>query len=134
MVRRDVSPPVLRFNSACEGRRWQLQKRNERLLATVRAAVPVRLRMADEGHEVWQRGPATIVMPVVPLHYPQPVQTALTIYRMAELTYDCPQCDNEVKVTEAGAVLLRHEVHCPADPDRLVALAAEHGIAMNRSL
>ncbi|MEU3730300.1 hypothetical protein AB0E81_12935 [Streptomyces sp. NPDC033538] len=115
-------------------KRRELRERNERLLAVVQAAVPVRLRTTDNGYEVWRRGPATIVVPVVPLHYPEPVQTALTIYRMAGLTYDCPRCAIEVKVTEAGAVLLRHKVHCPADPDRLAALAAEHGIVMKRKV
>lgn len=115
-------------------KRRALRERNEQLLATVRAAVPVRLRMVANGYEVWRRGPATIVVPVVPLHYPEPVQTALTVYRMAALTHDCPRCALEVKVTGAGAVLYRHEVHCPADPDRLAALAAEHGIDMKRKV
>ncbi|MFD7064403.1 hypothetical protein [Streptomyces sp. NPDC059906] len=112
----------------------ELRERNERLLAAVRAAVPERLRTTAEGYEVWRRGPATIVVPVVPLHYPEPIQSALTAYRMAALTHDCPQCALEVKVTGAGAVLYRHEVHCPADPDRLAALAAEHGIVMKRKV
>ncbi|MFC9050066.1 hypothetical protein [Streptomyces anthocyanicus] len=115
-------------------KRRELRERNEQLLATVRAAVPERLRTTDGGYEVWRRGPATIVVPVVPLHYPEPVQTALTVYRTAALTYDCPRCALVVKVTGAGAVTYRHEVHCPADPDRLAALAAEHGIVMKRKV
>ncbi|MCZ9353224.1 hypothetical protein NGM36_26245 [Streptomyces mutabilis] len=111
-----------------------LRKRNEQLLAAMRAAVPERLRTTANGYEVWRRGPATIVVPAVPLHYPEPVQTALTAYRMAALTSDCPRCALGVKVTEAGAVMFRHEVHCPADPDRLAALAAEHGIDMTRKV
>lgn len=117
-------------------KRRALRERNEQLLAAVRAAVPVRDVDGPqyEGYEVWRRGPAVMMLPVVPLDYPEPVQTALTVHRMAILTHDCPRCDNEVTVTEAGSVMLRHTADCPADPDRLVALAAEHGIAMGRHI
>jgi NMD protein affecting ribosome stability and mRNA decay len=116
-------------------KRQALRARGERLLAEVRAAVPVRVAAAGERveqHEVWQRGPATMVLPVVPLDAPEPVQTALTLYRTTVLTFDCPRCDNEVGVTEAGIVRVRHASDCPAHPDRLVALGAEHGIEVQR--
>lgn len=115
-------------------RRAALRTRNAGLLASIKAAVPVRQRTTDEGMEVWQRGPVTLVVPTVPLDYPEPIQTALTVYRMATLTTDCPRCANQVQITEAGGYLVRHEPQCPGDPDQLVALAAEHGIELNRGL
>ncbi|MFF7734611.1 hypothetical protein [Streptomyces sp. NPDC007984] len=115
-----------------KAKRRALRERNAQLLATIRAAVPSLLRTTESGHEVWQRGPATIVLPIVPADAPSDLQTALTVNRMAALTTDCPRCTNDVRVTEAGGYLVRHEAACPGDPDRLVELGERLGVDVQR--
>ncbi|MEU0218955.1 hypothetical protein ABZ281_29365 [Streptomyces sp. NPDC006265] len=112
--------------------RRALRERNARLLAKIRGAVPTLLRTTETGHEVWQRGPATIVLPIVPGDAPSELQTALTVHRMAALTTDCPRCTNDVRVTEAGGYMVRHEAACPGDPDRLVELGERLGVEVQR--
>ncbi|MFJ9217874.1 hypothetical protein ACIRJL_17180 [Streptomyces sp. NPDC102383] len=113
--------------------RTALRQRNEQLLATIRAARPVRVS-TDGERETWQRGPLTLTAPVVPHDYPTELRDALTSYRAALLHGECPRCTIEQKVTEAGTLFTRHTVDCHADPDRLVALAAEHGITFERGI
>lgn len=117
-----------------KARRRALRERNAQLLAEIRAAVPVLQRRTEDGQEVWKRGPLTLVVPVVPLDAPTELQDAVTAYRMATLTTDCPRCANEVKVTEAGGYLVRHEADCPGHPDRLVALGERLGVEVQRRI
>jgi len=115
-----------------KARRRVLRTRNEQLVDAIRAAVPVLQRRTEDGHEVWQRGPLTLAVPVVPLDAPAEFQDAVTAYRMATLTMDCPRCTNEVKVTEAGTYIVRHEAECPGHPDRLVELGERLGVDIER--
>ncbi|MEU1303329.1 hypothetical protein [Streptomyces shenzhenensis] len=119
------------------GRKAKQRRRREaehsaRLLAAIRAAVPVLLCTTPDGDEVWQRGPVTMAVPVVPLDAPTELQQAVTAYRMATLTTDCPRCDNDVWVTVSGEYRLRHEGACPADPERLIVLAEGFGVEVRR--
>ncbi|MCZ9337921.1 hypothetical protein NGM37_09040, partial [Streptomyces sp. TRM76130] len=91
-----------------KARRRAEREHSDRLVAQMRAAVPVLLRRTPDGdHEVWQCGPATVVVPVVPVDVPTELQQALTVHRMAALTTDCPRCDNEVRVMADGRVFTR---------------------------
>ncbi|NJP72171.1 hypothetical protein [Streptomyces sp. C1-2] len=120
------------------GRRAKARRRAERehseqQLAAIRAAVPVRLRTTEDGqHEVFQRGPATFVVPIVPADAPAVVREAVSVHRVARLTLDCPRCPSEAKVTEAGLVYVRHRAGCVGDTEVLVRLAEEHGVAVQR--
>ncbi|EPD62395.1 hypothetical protein [Streptomyces sp. HGB0020] len=112
--------------------RRQEREHSERMAAAIRAAVPVLLRTTPDGNEVWQAGPATVVVPVVPLDAPTEMQQAVTAYRMANLTGRCPHCELHVEVELDGRVFFHHKAVCPAHPDEIKALGERLGIEVTR--
>ncbi|MGC9381580.1 hypothetical protein [Streptomyces sp. MH13] len=116
-----------------KARRRAEREHSDRYVAAMRAAVPQLERTTPDGdHEVWQVGPATVLVPVVPTDAPTELQQAITVHRMAALTTDCPRCDNDVRVTLDGQVFTRHKAACPGDPDRLVQLGERLGVEVTR--
>ncbi|MFJ8951856.1 hypothetical protein ACIRO1_17245 [Streptomyces sp. NPDC102381] len=113
--------------------RAALRERNEQLLVRIRSAEPVRVR-TDGDDEVWESGPATLVVPVVCHDYPTELRDVLVSYRAAILTGVCPDCTIEEKVTEAGHLFTRHEAACRADADQIAALAERLGVEFNRGI
>lgn len=116
-----------------KAKRRQEREHSARYVAAMRAAVPQLERTTPDGdHEVWQVGPVTVLVPVVPTDAPTELQQALTVHRMAALTTDCPRCDNDVRVSKAGGYLVCHEPACPGDPDQLVQLGERLGVEVSR--
>ncbi|WP_405677291.1 hypothetical protein OG292_22445 [Streptomyces sp. NBC_01511] len=107
-------------------RRWAQLRRE----AAVRAAHPVFVRR-DGDMEIWQKGPATVLVPVVLNSYPPELREAVQIRRVAVFEGCCP-CGAEVRVTEAGHYSIGHMVTCPGSDEVLVPLATAAGVVTQR--
>ncbi|WP_405698192.1 hypothetical protein OHA99_26705 [Streptomyces coelicoflavus] len=103
------------------------------IVALVQAAVPQLLRTTPDGeHEVWQCGPAVVVVPVVPDDAPVELRQALTAHRRAATTARCPHCRVKAGVTLSGVWEVRHVAACPGDPEQLVKLGERLGVEIAR--
>ncbi|MGX1120681.1 hypothetical protein RKD37_006044 [Streptomyces ambofaciens] len=99
------------------------------IVALVQAAVPQLVRTTPDGeHEVWQCGPAMVVVPVIPADAPKELRQALTAHRRAATTARCPHCRVKAGVTLSGAWEVRHAAVCPGHPDQLVKLGERLGV------
>ncbi|MFP8882612.1 hypothetical protein [Streptomyces mangrovi] len=106
------------------------RRKVESALKEIRAAQP-RLVAQNDDVEMWHRGPAVLVVPVLRDDYPPELKAAVQTRRRASLELECP-CGVEVRVTEGGQAAVRHAVDCPASDEVLSRLAAEAGQEVRR--
>ncbi|WP_369778046.1 hypothetical protein [Streptomyces sp. R33] len=75
----------------------------------------------EGGMEVWQKGYATLHLPVMRPDFPPVVREAMQRFRLASLDGRC-LCGASMEVVSPNQYGMRHAEDCAADPRRLAQL------------
>ncbi|WP_060179550.1 hypothetical protein [Streptomyces sp. IMTB 1903] len=79
----------------------------------------------EGGLEIWQKGYATLRLPVMRPEFPPVVREAMQRFRLAALDGRC-LCGASMEVVSPTEYVMRHADDCMADPHRLAQLIRDN--------